>query len=357
MKRIHNQMSLVALLLALALLVLGLPLGCAVHAWHGFPEPSTQQRVWPQPPEPARLAYVMQIRSHEDLFQNSGFWRSLGELVGGKPDSTLVRPYALAIHPAGGLLVADSGRQCVHFYHWSRGLYIRIGAQRKGGLPSPVGVTALNDGRILVSDSRLGSVESFNENGRYLGAFCAAGTFQRPAGIVASEGRGEVYVADVLAHCVRVFDLHGAPLRKLGRHGSAPGQFNYPTNLALDGQGRLVVTDSLNFRLQILQPDGAFVSSFGELGDTPGKFSRPKGVAVDEEGHIIVVEGLFDAVQFFNPDGRFLLTLGGGGHGPGEFWLPAGICYDRKERLLFVADSYNKRIQVFRLLPTTPPGQ
>jgi len=353
MKRIHHLSSLVVL--ALALLALGLILGCAVRPWQGFPGPSAQQRFWPPSPEPARLGYVMQIRSHEDLFQSDGFWRTLGELVVGKPDSTFVRPFALALHPDGGLLVTDPGRQCVHFYHWTRRLYVKIGPQREGGLPSPVGVAALSDGRILISDSRLGSVETFSETGRYLGAFCAAGTLQRPAGIVVSEARGEVYVADVLAHCVRVFDLHGAALRKLGAHGGAPGQFNYPTNLALDGQGRLVVTDSLNFRIQTLRPDGAFVSSFGELGDSPGKFSKPKGVAVDDEGHIIVIEGLFDAVQFFNPDGRFLLTLGVSGQGPGEFWLPAGLCYDRKERLLFVADSYNKRIQVFRLLAAPPP--
>lgn len=344
---LRHSLFLIVFLLALAVI---LPLGCATHPWTGFSTRIDPGLVWPPPPEPARVAWVTQIRGQEDLFQTAGFWRNVGEMIGGKPETGMERPYAVALHPAGGLLVADPGRQRVHFYDWGRRRYVEIGSARKGGLPSPVGVAALADGRILVSDSRLGTIESFNADGKWLGPFCAAGVLGRPAGLAASAARGEVCAVDVARHEVRVFDLGGRPLRTLGSHGAGPGQFNYPTHIALDGQGRLVVTDSLNFRVQILNPDGSFVSSFGELGDAPGKFSKPKGVAVDGAGHIIVIEGLFDAMQFFDGQGRLLMSVGASGHGPGEFWLPGGICYDAKERLLFVADSSNKRVQVFRLL-------
>jgi len=106
----------------------------------------------------------------------------------------------------------------------------------------------------------------------------------------------------------------------------------------------------MNFRVQILEPDGTFVRSIGVAGDAPGGFAKPKGVAVDPRGRIMVVEGLHDAVQFFDWDGRLLLSLGASGSGPGEFWLPAGLAFDDKEQLLFVADSYNSRVQVFRLI-------
>lgn len=334
----------------LVILLVVLTVGCATKQWRGFTTRVDPSLVWPAAPEQARVAWVMQIRSHEDLFQSAGFWRNLGELIGGKPDSRLERPFAVAVHPAGGLLVADPGRQRVHFYDWGRRRYVELGPSRKGGLPSPVGVAALPDGRILVSDSRLGSIETFDVNGKWRGAFCAAGVMGRPAGLAVSAARGEVYAIDVARHGVQVFDLGGKALRTIGVHGAEPGRFNYPTHLALDGQGRLVVTDSLNFRVQILNPDGSFVSSFGELGDGPGKFSKPKGVAVDGAGHIIVIEGLYDAMQFFDGAGLLLMSIGGSGHNPGQFWLPAGICYDAKERLLFVADSSNKRVQVFRML-------
>ena len=341
--------------LAAGLGLLALMLGCATAPWTGFPTRTDPRLIWPQPPEPARVAYVMTIRSQEDLFATAGFWHAVGELVAGKADTALVRPYAVALHPEGGLLVADPGRSLVLFYNWNKRRTIEIGPKRKGGMPSPVGLAALPDGRILVSDSRLGTVETFAADGKYLGPFCPKGTLGRPAGIAASAARGEVYVADVINHCVKVFDLNGTLKRTIGSHGDGPEQFNFPTHLALDPQGRLLVTDSLNFRVQIFLPDGKHVGSFGQLGDAPGQFSKPKGIASDRDGNIIVVEGLYGVLEFFDPQGRLLLSLGKSGHASGEFWLPAGIGADWKEGLVFVADSYNKRVQVFRIIDRKAP--
>ncbi|MCL5271264.1 MAG: hypothetical protein M1457_12110, partial [bacterium] len=138
----------------LALLALALLEGCAVAPWPGFPTAINPARVWPPPPETARVAWVAQIRSRDDLFGPAGMWESIKTIVGGARDTSLVRPFALAVHPAGGLLVADPGRKLVHFFDWSRRRYVAIGEGLPGGLPSPVGVAALPDGRILVSDSR-----------------------------------------------------------------------------------------------------------------------------------------------------------------------------------------------------------
>jgi sugar lactone lactonase YvrE len=64
----------------------------------------------------------------------------------------------------------------------------------------------------------------------------------------------------------------------------------------------------------------------------------------------VAVEGLYDSLVFFDAEGRLLLNVGGPGSGPGEFWLPAGMAFDADRQLLFVADSYNSRVQVFRFL-------
>jgi sugar lactone lactonase YvrE len=73
-------------------------------------------------------------------------------------------------------------------------------------------------------------------------------------------------------------------------------------------------------------------------------------VAVDGAGRLMAVEGLYDGVEFFDAQGRFLFHLGGSGSEPGQFWLPGGLAFDPVENLFFVADSYNGRVQVFRLL-------
>ena len=56
------------------------------------------------------------------------------------------------------------------------------------------------------------------------------------------------------------------------------------------------------------------------------------------------------AKTLFQPDGTLLMTFGQEGHGPGEFWLPGGIHADPDGRI-YVADSYNRRVQVFEYRP------
>ena len=43
------------------------------------------------------------------------------------------------------------------------------------------------------------------------------------------------------------------------------------------------------------------------------------------------------------------MALGQEGSGLGEFWLPAGIYIDAHDKI-YIADSFNKRIQIFELL-------
>jgi sugar lactone lactonase YvrE len=84
-------------------------------------------------------------------------------------------------------------------------------------------------------------------------------------------------------------------------------------------------------------------------GDHAGDFARPKGIATDSQGHIYVVDALFHAIQIFNTGGELLLTIGGLGQEQGQFWIPNGV-FITKSDLILVADTYNKRIQVFRYI-------
>jgi DNA-binding beta-propeller fold protein YncE len=104
----------------------------------------------------------------------------------------------------------------------------------------------------------------------------------------------------------------------------------------------------MNFRVQTFDAEGRFLGTFGKLGDGAGDFDKPKGVALDSAGHVYVVEGLNDVVQIFDASGRLLLVFGGSGAGDGQLWLPTGItiAYD----IVYVADSANRRVQVFEYL-------
>ena len=60
-----------------------------------------------------------------------------------------------------------------------------------------------------------------------------------------------------------------------------------------------------------------------------------------------MVDGLFDNIQIFDRSGRLLLNWGEAGTEAGEFWLPNGIVISPENRI-YVADTYNRRIQVFQ---------
>ncbi|MDK2970506.1 MAG: hypothetical protein PWP23_261 [Candidatus Sumerlaeota bacterium] len=331
-------------------MVLVLLAACATAPRDPFGVAVGDAPVWPPPPEQARLRYAGSFAEHRDLFQESGVGRSLARLFGGPAESHLSRPYAVALHPNGGLIVTDPGMQCVHFYDWKARRYTRFGGDIEGGLPSPVGVAVDQAGNVLVADSRRVAVERFAPDGTHLGRFAGEHVFLRPAGIAVDPASGEVFVADVLAHTVCVFASDGALLRTLGGNGAEAGRFNFPTHVALDGEGNVLVADSMNFRVQRLDRQGGSLTVFGEAGSARGDFAHPKGVAAVAPGVFVAVEGLYDSLVFFDGEGRLLLNVGGPGSGPGEFWLPAGLAFDAERQLLFVADSYNSRVQVFRFL-------
>ena len=118
--------------------------------------------------------------------------------------------------------------------------------------------------------------------------------------------------------------------------------------LWLDGSGRLLVTDSLNFQAtQILDLNGQFIAKFGRAGDTSG-VSRGR----ERRGHgparpRLFVDAVLHGVQVFDTGGQLLLAIGALGNDPGEFRLPVGI-FIGKDDTIYIADSYNRRVQVFR---------
>jgi DNA-binding beta-propeller fold protein YncE len=176
------------------------------------------------------------------------------------------------------------------------------------------------------------------------------GELENPAGMAIDGNRGLLYVADSKKHQVFCYSTaDGSSVRTIGRRGSEPGEFNFPTNVFVDKEGRLYVTDTLNFRIQSFDPEGMPLTAFGTLGDTPGSLNRPKGVGVDDEGHIYVADTSFNNFQIFDQAGQLLLFVGSVGSGPGEFFLPAGLFIDARNRV-YVVDQGNARVQVFQYL-------
>ncbi len=297
--------------------------------------------VWPDPPAPARIRYVGALTPSPEGRRRSWLARLWDVVTGGRAETTVMQPYGLTMGPLDRLYVADTFGQAVHVFDLRNGSYSSIPVEGE----SLIGVAALGD-RLFVSDSAGGRVICLTLEGRRLWTLGREAGFERPTGLAARGDR--VYVVDTLGHGVVVVSATGTVLDRFGSNGSEPGQFNFPTNIAVGPDGRLYVTDSMNCRVQIFHPSGKYLSSFGRLGDGSGDFNKPKGIGIDSENHIYVVEGLYDVVQIFDQEGRFLLGFGESGTGDGQFWLPTGLTIH--DDTIYVSDSSNGRVQVFDYL-------
>ncbi len=308
---------------------------------HGAHPVAVERPAWPPPPEPARIRFVRTIdpasvRSKPSVFKK--VWRFL---VGSPDLPQMPQPYGVAVGPDKKIYVADTLDGTIHVYDVAKPSHSLIKVDGK----SLIGV-AVAGARLFATDSVAGRVMGLDLKGHVLWKLGKEGGFVRPTGIVAAGDR--LYVVDTMRHCVVMVSLTGHYLGAFGAQGDGPGQFNFPTNIARSADGRLYVTDTMNFRVQVFDAEGEYLGAFGKLGDGAGDFDKPKGVAIDSAGHVYVVEGMNDVVQIFDESGRVLLAFGGSGSGAGQLWLPSGIAIVND--VVYVADSANRRVQVFEYL-------
>lgn len=333
-----------------ALALLALCAGCAKPAGPLL-EPGPDAPVWPPPPNEPRVRYLGQFRTNEDLKPRRGFGQRLGRaLFGGAEPLRMVGPLGLCTDGGDRLFVAGGAAQTVHVFNLQTREYeLWAPPEDTDGFAHPVDVAYdAARGRLLVADAAAATVFVFQSDGAFLGTL-GDDRLTRPVGLAIDPVSGDAFVADAGAHRVVVITTDDHVAHEIGERGSQPGQFNFPTYLALGPDGRLYISDSLNFRVQVFDDQGEFLRQIGEKGDMPGYLAQPKGVGVDDAGRLYIVDAHFEAVQLFDNDGRLLMTFGQEGREPGEFWLPVDIGVDGQGRI-WVADSYNRRVQVFELL-------
>lgn len=311
-----------------------------------LPDAPVAGPVWPPPPSEPRIAFVQNLRGPADLGMRPSVWRSMANWLTGDTGESqnLRKPFAVAVDEGGNLCLADTDTSLVCYAdfahkHWRR--YTGVG---KNKFTSPVALARRAE-VFYVADSELAKVFAFRDDDQPV--FEIGAPLKRPVGLAVTDDA--LYVVDSQAHAVLVFGLDGKLQFTFGGRGTGPGQFNYPTGIAVDGRGHLLVSDTLNCRVQIFDLQGKYLSEFGSNGDTSGHFARPKGIAADSAGDIYVVDAIFDNFQIFDPAGQLLLNVGEPGDGPGGFGLPNGIAIGADNRI-YVADAFNHRVQIFKLI-------
>ena len=310
--------------------------------------------VWPPAPAAPRIAHQLVIDDAGQLHRPSLLGR-IGTMITGERPHALREPVAVAVASDRVLMIADQKRQGVHVIDLASGRARFVGHVDGTFLVSPVGV-AVCGSLLAIADSALGEVYLVTPEGRFVRRLEPDDGFGRPTGLAYCTQRALLFVADTTAHRVHVFRLDGQLVQTIGGPGHEPGEFNFPTHLAIDAERRLYVTDSLNFRVQALDERGRYLFELGRHGDATGHFGVPKGVAVDSHGHIYVADSYFCTVQVFDDRGRLLLSLGEPGDARGQFAVPGGLAVDAEGRI-YVADAHNHRVQILRYVGDDPDAQ
>ncbi len=316
--------------------------------------PEGKRIMWPPEPEVPRYQFAGQLTGEDNFVRDDngqglrGFLAWVVGLMDEDKPNVLQRPQSVVGDEAGRVYVTDVNRAAVFVFDEPAG-ELKVWEYARGLRPfiAPIGIALAADGGVWVADAELGVVAHLDRDGNTLEPI-GAGVLERPTGLARDPASGELYVADTYAHDIKVLTPDGKLVRTIGRRGEAPGEFNFPTHLALAG-GKLYVTDTLNNRVQVLPLAGGEPQIIGQRGLYYGNLVRPKGVAVDSENNVYIVESYYDNLLVFNEDGQFLMPIGGVGQGTGKFYLPSGVWVDSFDRV-FVADTFNGRITIFQYL-------
>lgn len=200
------------------------------------------------------------------------------------------------------------------------------------------------------------------------GVGAAAGFFSPVA--LASDGVGNVYVADTFASTIRkivvatqaVTTVAGSPTQI----GSADGvgmaaRFNFPEGVAADSMGNLYVADTNNATIRTIDATGAVATVAGtptQFGSTDGvgaaaRLHFPQGLGTDSAGNLYVADTDSTTVRRIVIETGEVTTLAGtanrsgstdGVAGDARFSFPASVAVDSMGNL-YVADTENSTIR------------
>jgi DNA-binding beta-propeller fold protein YncE len=326
--------------------------GCATA-----PQAEPERLVWPAKPLPARIEFVRSIVSDEDLGKDTTFTQSVVHFLSGEKPAVnrVVEPMGLAVSDDGQrVYVSDYTRLAVYIFDFEHKTFKKIGEPEV--LQRPMGIALDAQEQVYVVEQQKKGIGVFDRQGKSL-RFITDPSIERPAGIAIDRERGKIYLADTShtksdKHNVKVFTMDGKLTATIGTKGTGPGQFLFPTYVALDPQGNLYVTDTLNSRVQVFDPDGKYLKTIGSRGNGWGNFDKPKGVALDSFGNVYVADSGWSNVQIFNQKGQVLIFFGGRGPLPGMLKNPTAVAIDKNNRI-YVADYLNHRVEVYQLVNTT----
>lgn len=333
----------------------------------GVPTPSTTDMLMRNaalaPENPATVALGAPSISYR-------YVKSFGHTDQAYYDDSAHFAYPLGVYAnATGVWVAEgNGKRTLKFT--STGNFIKkfgIAGLRTSYEASEIDVQFFADmaedsaGNLWVVDQGTRSILKFDSNGNFikmLGEQWTSGSdnthFNRPTGL-ALDGLDNLYIADTNNHRIQIYNASGAYLATIGVTGSASSDnahLNQPNRLAIGGDF-LYIADRRNHRIQIFNiasPTApvyfATIGVSGSSGSSTSKLNNPMGVAVNAS-YIFVADTYNCRVQIFNLSTRaYLGSAGSCGNGDGQYQWPTDVAADNANNV-WVIDNGLQRVEQY----------
>jgi tripartite motif-containing protein 71 len=317
---------------------------------------------------------IQKLNSNGIYISQFGESGSIG-IVGSNADGKFNAPRDMAQDSQGNIYVADGANNRIQKFT-SSGVFIEAwganGADGTNGTSNgefnfPESIAIDGSDNIYVGEANNYRVQKLDKNGNFIAKWGANGgdgssgsgdgEFSGIRGIAIALDGNLLVVDEGNYRIQKLNSTTGAFISKFGTSGNADGEFSAPAGVATDSSGNIYVADMYNNRIQKFSSDGIFISKWGanggdsSSGSGDGEFSAVSAVDVDNQGNVYTLDYDNGRVQKFDTNGNFLAKWGDPGTGDGQFDSPEGLQVSANGNTVFVADSDNQRIQIFKYGP------
>lgn len=276
------------------------------------------------------------------------------------PDGQFSQPQGIGVDAVGTVYVADSNNKRVQKFDRQGTFLGKWTALTTSGFNgNPVDVAA-DTSRVWVIEQSGGTARRYSPQGDLATTGTVNITVGSSAGGIGLDAAGNVIHSSYGLSHLRRYTLATDTWTLAGTWGSAgtgSGQLARPMGVATSPDGATVyVAERDANRVQRFSNTGTPQGFIGTLGTADGQVNGPLGVAVDpRNGDVWVADANNKRVQRFAADGTFKEKVAVTG-GPGvQAFTPTDIAIDG-EGYLYVLDTLNTRVVVFKDAPAPPPN-
>lgn len=303
---------------------------------------------WPSEPDEPKIEWIATYFGDLDVKEKS----FMTEIVGEESSVTFGRPISVAGDGEGRFVVSDSEKGGAFFFDLDKHKVQSLGGSfDAASFTSPSGVAVDGEGNFFVCDTGSKKIFVVNSENKLLRVMDISKHVESIGSPTVDRARARLIIPDPRGSKVLIFSLTGQLVSEV----NGKGYFSYPNAVAVESDGAIVVADTFNATIVRFSAAGKFLSVVGKRGDSAGDLTLVTGVAVDSEDHIYATDGRLHNVTVFDKEGNTLMVVGAthsvrsGNIGRGGFLVPQGLSIDKNDRI-YVADSLNRRVQVFQYL-------